>query len=80
MPDVLSLCLFILVCTTYADLFPTTVTERFWQSLLRIGLLAKIDRWARTAIVVKDYLYIIGGEQYDPNFEVGYIFGRSRRV
>lgn len=24
-----------------------------------------------TAIVVNDYLYIIGGEQYDPNFEKG---------
>ena len=44
--------------------------------MLSCTLSFRTDRGARTAIVVKDYLYIIGGEQYDPNFDLGYVFGR----
>jgi hypothetical protein len=80
MPNFLHLALALSLGVTYADLFPTTVTEWFWQSCKHLSpfrLLSRIDRGAHTAIVVKDYLYIIGGEQYDPNFDSGITLGDS---
>lgn len=41
--------------------------------------LTEADRCARTAIVVKNYLYVIGGEQHDPNIEHGVAFGKPER-
>ena len=83
MPYLFFLSLAILLGATYADLFPTTVTQRFWQSgksAFSRDSSAKTDRRAHTAIVVKDYLYVIGGEQYDSNLEYGLTFGKSFRL
>jgi hypothetical protein len=30
--------------------------------------------------VVKNYLYVIGGEHHDPNFKDGVAFGESERL